>query len=378
MGYMQTRNELSGFLSGIASDEAPVLEISTVELLRQARRFLTGFQGITCYAVKANENSEIIKNFNLAGISTFDVASIHEMQVVRSAAANATLHYHNPVRSRTETAIAYYEYGCRRFAVDHVGELEKLHNSVDNPSTVEVAIRFRLDHASHAVQAFQSKFGATQDQAVELLKRAKNLGFAVGLTFHPGSQTLSYTPYADHIAVASKIARHAELELDFLNVGGGFPSAYAELASANLEQYFSEIDIAAQKHFPHSHPILECEPGRALVARAGTLITTIKAIRHDTNEIFLNDGIYGGLMEVHQFNKLQPVHALVENEHRGEQREWTAYGPTCDPVDALPFKLALPSDITEGDVIRFQGVGAYSTATATRFNGYGSVVTQMV
>ena len=49
------------------------------------------------------------------------------------------------------------------------------------------------------------------------------------------------------------------------------------------------------------------------------------------------------------------------------------FGPTCDPLDVLPVQLKLPSDIRESDIIEFAGIGAYGTATATSFNGYGSV-----
>jgi ornithine decarboxylase len=56
----------------------------------------------------------------------------------------------------------------------------------------------------------------------------------------------------------------------------------------------------------------------------------------------------------------------------GECCAYTVYGPTCDPLDVLPGKLNLPTNIQEGDYLEFSSVGAYGAATSTRFSGYGT------
>ncbi len=50
------------------------------------------------------------------------------------------------------------------------------------------------------------------------------------------------------------------------------------------------------------------------------------------------------------------------------------FGPTCDSVDRLPGEVALPADLAEGDYVIWQGMGAYSTVTNTRFNGFGDLM----
>jgi ornithine decarboxylase len=121
-------------------------------------------------------------------------------------------------------------------------------------------------------------------------------------------------------------------------------------------------------------PALECEPGRALCAGSVSLLTKVKLVRRQTGDVFLNDGLYGGLMEVCQAPSLMPFYRVIRDGRVVETAaaEYTVYGPTCDPLDVLPGKLRLPADIREDDVIEFGGVGAYGTATATRFNGYGA------
>ena len=63
---------------------------------------------------------------------------------------------------------------------------------------------------------------------------------------------------------------------------------------------------------------------------------------------------------------------------RAEFEDWTVYGPTCDPLDTLPVSLHLPSDLAEDDYIEFGTLGAYGSATSTRFNGYGQFETAFV
>lgn len=357
---------------------APVLRMSKQKLQMQAKLFIDQFPGETSYAVKANAEECVIQELVRAGITTFDVASPYEMNLVKGILPIAKLHYHNPIRSKQEVNIALNLYDCKRFSVDHIDALNEVYEQASNPEEIEIAIRFRMETKSKAVQSFKSKFGVLRDEATYLVRKAQEMGFVVGLTFHPGSQTISPAPYLEHMSEAQYINSNLPKDIAFLNVGGGFPSHYKGIKSAPLSVFFDEIKQSYFSDFNSSRTKLECEPGRALVAGAGTLVTEVKAARNDRNELFLNDGIYGGLMEFHQFPELFPAYSTKKSCTNGIISNWTVYGPTCDPIDVLPNMLALPSNLQEGDVIEFHGVGAYSTATATRFNGYGAIEVQMV
>ena len=104
-----------------------------------------------------------------------------------------------------------------------------------------------------------------------------------------------------------------------------------------------------------------------MVAEAMTLALQIKARDGDT--VFLNDGRYGGLSE---FFDIGPIARVSVPGRHGAVRPFTAFGPTCDSLDRLPAPLMLPQDTEDGDYILIDGMGAYSNAIATGFNGYGS------
>lgn len=352
--------------------DAPVFCYSAESLRARVRSFLDGFPGEVSYAVKANSGPDVILAMAGAGMTVFDVASVEEMALVRSLVPRAAFHYHNPVKSRLEIATAHSVYGCRRFAADDAQEIAKIAAVVENTDGIEVAVRFRLTASGASAHDFSSKFGATPEEAVELMRQAVQLGFAPVLTFHPGSQCLEPRAFARHIQEAASIARQAGVAVTALNVGGGFPARYLAGPVPPLEDYFHVIGAAAEEAFPEKVPALECEPGRGLVAPAFSLLTRVKLVRPRRREVFINDGIYGALMEVSQAPVLMPLFRVLRDGRTlgCDAAGFTVYGPTCDPMDRLPAQLLLPADIAEDDFIEFGAMGAYGAATATRFNGY--------
>lgn len=338
-----------------------------------AKRFLDGFDGLVTYAVKANAGEEVLSNLISAGINAFDVASPNEIKLLRSLSGHSTLHYNNPVRSEREISYAI-SMGVRSFSVDCVGELDKL---AGVPAGSEISVRLALP-VSGAAYDFGSKFGADADLAVSLLRKVAALGFSPSITFHPGTQCRDVAAWGHYIGTSAEIARCAGQPLKRLNVGGGFP-ADRNGDTPNLEEIFSHISREARRHFGESAPELVCEPGRAMVAEAFTLATRVKAVRTD-GTVFLNDGLYGGLAETRDLplGSRYQVYSPIGEPRKGESSSRVVFGPTCDSIDRLPDTLSLPEDLSEGDFILFDGMGAYSRSLATRFNGYGLADTKTV
>ena len=360
-------------VASLLQPEAPVFCFSPAALRTSIRAFIEGFPGEVSYAMKANPGEDILLTACAVGLDCFDVASVEEMAAIRAIAPRARLHYHNPVKSRAEIARALHVFGCRRFAVDDHQEIAKIAGLAGDPAAIELAVRFRLAPAGQSAHDFSSKFGATPDEAVALLRDAVARGFSAVLTFHPGSQCTEPQAYTRHIEAAANIAAAADVRLSALNVGGGFPACYATSRGPAQGAFFAAIAEAAASHFDaDTMPRLECEPGRGIVAPAVSLLTKVKLVKPGRREVFLNDGIYGALMEVSQARDLMPRHRVIRDGRALDAGSgaWTVYGPTCDPLDVLPGKLALADDIVEGDFVEFAPVGAYGAATSTRFNGY--------
>lgn len=355
--------------------DKPVLCFSPSALAERAKLFIENFPGEVAYAVKANPDEQVITELAAAGIRVFDVASTAEMEMVAQACSSAEFHYHNPVKSRGEIATAWHAFGCRRFAADSTEEISKIAQVVGPASEAELAIRFCLPAHNGSAHDFSGKFGVDETTATDLMKQASAFGFVPLLTFHPGSQCTDPQAWCRHIEAAGRIAEAAGIPLARLNVGGGFPARYSGSTGPDLTHYFKVIQDSVASVFAGNTPALECEPGRSIAAPAFSLLASVKLVRKRTTDLFLNDGIYGGLLEVAQVADLLPFYRVLRDGTTvapAEQSQFTVFGPTCDPLDVLPTKLTLPSDIRESDIIEFAGIGAYAAATATSFNGYGS------
>jgi len=355
--------------------ETPVFCFSERALKARTNTFMSGFKGEVSFAVKSNPSREVIATLAEAGITQWDVASVQEMQLVNSVQRDAHFHYHNPVKSRREIESAYRNHACRRFCVDCREELEKVAAVVGEDRQIEIAVRFVLprDRGTSA-HDFSTKFGAPEHIAVELLKKVKALGFVPVLTFHPGSQSKDPQVYVRHIEAAARIVKQAGVNITTLNVGGGFPADYELSKAPEPDVYFRMIEVARDTHFAGlPSPKLECEPGRGLVACSMSLLTAVKLVCTDGDDIFINDGVYGGLMEYWQVPELKPPLRVIRagSVLAGPIKSWKVFGPTCDPMDVLPHRLDLPADLRDGDFIEFGMLGAYGISTMTHFNGYG-------
>lgn len=348
----------------------PVLYFAPSVLQDTARAFQAGFAGLVTYAVKANDARVVLENLIAAGIDTFDVASPAEIRKLRAISPHVRLHYNNPVRSPAEIAEARAA-GVVSYAVDGLSELAKLMEHVP-PEGIEVAVRLRLP-VEGAVYDFGSKFGEDPDAAVVLLKAVAVAGYLPAMTFHAGTQCTDPAAWTTYIETCADVARRAGVRLGRLNVGGGFPAHRDD--APDLEAIFAAIEAAVLASFGADHPALVCEPGRALVHEAYALATQVKALR-ECGAVFLNDGIYGSFGEaLTSLGVVGRVSTLKRGGavHQGAMSARVVYGPTCDSLDRLPGEIALPGDLAEGDYVVFGGMGAYSTATMTRFNGYGAV-----
>lgn len=354
--------------------DMPLYIFDQQQLAETADAFVRAFPGRVSYAVKANTRNRVLRGLIAQGIRHFDVASIDEIKTLAGLSDALSLHYNNPVKSMESIARAYLDFGVRSFALDDRQELEKILDSCSHPGGLLLSVRFKLD-SHHAAYDFGAKFGASPAQAIDLLRRVQACGARPALTFHPGSQCVEPQEYARYIHAAAEIASAAGCELAQLNLGGGFPEYYANTHARPRSDYFASISRAHRAAFKDKRPSLMCEPGRAMVARSASLLCRVIHVRSETATLFINDGVYGGLQEQCIADLSLPLRLWRGGERLNitkERLDFNVFGPTCDPVDRLPRPLSLPRTIQAGDYLEFGLMGAYGSATSTRFNGFDS------
>jgi len=335
---------------------------------KAARYFLDHFPGEVAYAYKANSSVFLIGALYGAGIRQFDVASIPELEDAATI-PDATLHYMHPVKSREAIRRAYHEFGVKCFALDTETELEKIREETGNADDLQLFVRLSVP-AMETMIPLERKFGIGGDDAVALLSKARQACDELGIAFHVGSQTATPEAYVAALKVARAAIVKAGVVIDCIDVGGGFPARYGPEPTIQLTKYFSVIEERFED-MPVSYDCrLICEPGRALVAEAESLIVRVDARRG--NELFINDGAYGGLFDATHLEFAFPVRLLrPESELKPAETPFALWGPTCDSIDHMPGPFLLPDDVREGDYLEFGNMGAYARAIAGQFNGYG-------
>jgi len=346
----------------------PVYCVRPSVLQENARRFVTQFPGTVLYAIKCNPHPLVLKALYRGGIRHFDTASLAEIAQVREAFSDAEAYFMHPVKGRAVIRSAYRIYGIRHFVVDHPSELDKvLHETGGKDLTIVVRIWTPPDE--HTTYHLAAKFGAQPDQAADLLKAAAARGCKVGLAFHVGSQCQDPKAYRVALDLVGEIVEAAAVDIDCIDVGGGFPGLYVDTSAPPLEDYMAEIRAGLKAIKVKPAVEVMAEPGRVLAASGISLLTQVQLRKGD--QLYINDGIYGSLSEMVQTDLRLPARLIRLNEQPSDEfAAFTLSGPTCDSLDVIPGTFDLPTDAREGDWIEIDQVGAYSNALATHFNGF--------
>lgn len=334
---------------------------------RAARTFVENFPGRVLYAVKCNPHPAVIRMLYRAGVRHFDTASLTEIAQVRELYSDAMLYFMHPVKSRAAIANAYEVYEVDHFCIDHPNELKKILDET-GADGVSVLVRVATPSAG-ASYDLSAKFGARPAAAVDLLKAVHAEGCQPGLAFHVGSQCVSPSAFRTALSIVGQVLDGAGVDIQYLDVGGGFPTDYAGVDTPPLGEFFAEIEAGLKELRLRRDCVVMCEPGRALVAEGCSLVVQVQLRKED--QLYVNDGIYGSLSETVTAGIRFPHRLIRLRESPAEScREFTVYGPTCDSTDVLPTRFHLPEDVREGDWIEIGQVGAYSNALATHFNGF--------
>lgn len=349
--------------------ERPVLALRPHTVARAAAWFLANFPGRVLYAAKANDAPPIIDALADAGIRAFDVASLVEIERV-AGVEDAELYFMNPIKSRGAISRAYREFGVRRFAFDSDEELDKVLDETNGADDLTLYLRIACPN-THSLIPLEGKYGASQEEAPALLLKAHQCAMRLGITFHVGSQAVVPAAFGEVLRQVGQLIVSSGVLVDAVDIGGGFPARYPHADPPALESFMEEIVRAADElAVKHSCELL-CEPGRALVAEAESVIVRVDARRGDT--LYINDGAFGSLFDAAYSGFRFPARLVTPGKESAEpDTAFALYGPTCDSSDYLPGPFVLPACVGEGDYLEIGQVGAYGRVLANRFNGFGA------
>lgn len=316
------------------------------------------------YAIKANPHPEILRVMKEMG-SCFDVASDGEIRTLHDMGVEGErLIYANPVKTGVGLK-ACNDCGVRKMTFDSASEIAKIQAAC--PDTT-VLLRLRIDNSSAHVD-LNKKFGAARENALDLMLKAKDAGLDMaGIAFHVGSQTVSAEPYLHALDIARELfeeAKAAGLELRILDIGGGFPIPEPKV-KFNLPEMLQQINARLDEDFPNVE--IWSEPGRYICGTAVNLITSVIGVTERGGQpwYFLDEGLYGTFSGV-IFDQWD--FKLISFKEGEERVAATFAGPSCDSLDIM-FRGRMTAPLEVGDLLLVPACGAYTSASATTFNGF--------
>ncbi len=342
----------------------PLLVLSLEQIEKNYRLLRTHLPRVKVfYAIKANPHRRILELMRDLG-SNFDVASDGEIMELSSLGVDGSrMIYANPMKT-VNGLRACRNAGVGKMTFDSAGEIDKMARECPGAT---VLLRIRIDNSSAHVD-LNKKFGAAREQALELLLKARDAGLdAAGIAFHVGSQTTSADPYLYALDIAREIfeeAAVAGMQLRIMDIGGGFPIPEPKVRF-NLQEMLNQINARLDEDFPGVE--IWAEPGRFICGTAVNLITSVIGVTERDGQpwYFLDEGLYGTFSGV-LFDQWD--FKLISFKE-GEQVAATFAGPSCDSLDIM-FRGKMTVRQEEGDLILVPICGAYTSASATTFNGF--------
>lgn len=344
--------------------ETPFLAIDKNKVQRKFRQFTEAMPNAKVfYAVKTNSNKRIVNILHDAG-SGFEISSKDELDLLLNCGVpGKKIISSNPLKNIPFIQAAHGA-GVKYFAFDSENEIAKLAEHAPGSN-----IYIRLSVSNEGSQwPLSRKFGVETEIAADLLINAARHNLVpCGITFHVGSQCIDVNSWGNAIKKSRlvwEMVKAQGIELKMLNIGGGFPVEYVDFIPS-VNQIATAVNKSLKTEFPNGIDIFT-EPGRTFVGEAGILVSTViaKAKRNGENWLYLDVGVFNGLME-----SIGGIEYSMYPEKTGPLQKWVVAGPSCDSMDVISNEIRLPEPEV-GDKIYIASAGAYTTAYASRFNGF--------
>jgi len=155
------------------------------------------------------------------------------------------------------------------------------------------------------------------------------------------------------------------IDLDTVNVGGGFGVPYRETESA-LD--LDSLATATHEALGDRGVALGIEPGRYLVADAGVLVTRVNTIKPtpETTVVGVDCGMTD-LLRPALYDAHHAIRSLAPDADEHGTVSATVAGPVCESADALARDRELPAPARE-DCLAVGNAGAYGYEMANTYN----------
>lgn len=352
---------------------------------RAVRDAFAALDPLICYSVKSCANLHILAFLKNEG-SGFDIVSGGELARVQAIGADAGKIVYAGVGKTDAEIEQAIDAGVGWFNVESEAEMENLIAIASHKGArVRAALRVNPDvdpktHRYTSTGKKESKFGVDLERArrfFEVYGRSGSVHLC-GIHLHIGSPVNDVAPYVSAVTKGIQLIdalRAAEFRIDTIDIGGGFGAHYRDTEAPPAVRYAEAIV-----------PLLQgkklrviMEPGRAIAANAGILLTRALYLKQSGERDFLivdagmNDLLRPALYEAFHFVwPVAPGDGFVPTDRAAASRMeglrlMDVVGPVCESGDFLAKERLLPP-MQRGDLVAVYSAGAYGAVMASHYN----------
>jgi len=326
---------------------------------------------LICFAAKSNSNLNILRVLGRLGAGA-DVVSGGELLKALKAGIKAKKIVFSGVGKTEEELKTAINKNILLINCESESEA-KLVNNLAKKLRKKVSIGFRLNpnidaktHKNISTGKAENKFGLSIKSFKIFLKTINSLKNIKldALSVHIGSQILNDAPFRKTLSVMSKLIKELRLNLNYVDLGGGFGINYTNKERPiNLNKYSKLVESFSKK--------LNCkiifEPGRSIIGNTGLLISKVQFIKKGANKNFIildagmNDFMRPALYDA--FHQIIPV---SKNSAKSKGKiEFV--GPICESTCKFGIYKNYQK-INENDFIAITNVGAYGSSLSSNYN----------
>lgn len=327
---------------------------------------------LVCYAVKANSNLAVLNVMAKLG-SGFDIVSGGELARVLEAGGDPKKVVFSGV-GKTEAEIEYaLEVGIKCFNVESEAELHRINavaQTLDKVAPISIRVNPNVDAGTHpyiSTGLKENKFGINIEKSKQLYAWANQQAHlnVQGVDCHIGSQLTEVAPFLDALdKLLTLIDQLSDMgvTISHLDIGGGLGVTYKDETPPHPTEYMEAI----MPKLSHRKDLtILMEPGRAIMANAGILLTKVEFLKENEGKHFcivdaaMNDNIRPSLYSAWQ--NIIPLNLTDKPSVSCD-----VVGPVCETGDFLGKDREL--NVEAGDYLVVRSVGAYGFTMSSNYN----------
>lgn len=353
----------------------PVFVYSHATLIRHISAMEAAFRGyphVTCYALKANSNSSLLRIMAGEGIGA-DIVSGGELYRARKAGIPGRKIVYAGVGKTADEIRAAVRAGILMFNVESSDELKAIDaiaGELGKAAPVALRVNPDIDAKTHpyiTTGMKKYKFGMPVEEALEgyrLARCLKNIRI-VGIHKHIGSQLTEMSPFLEAaekvVAFVGKL-KDEGINIEYLDVGGGLGIRYDEETPPEPDEWINGLVSLIR---PTGCKIV-IEPGRAIIGNVGVMLTRALYLKeNDQKKFVIVDAGMNDLLRPSLYNAYHRIDPVVKKRRSTVTAD--IVGPICESGDFLARNRSLPA-VKQGELLAVRSAGAYSFAMSSNYN----------